>query len=146
MEAERQYHDGSAALFAFWLREAPSGRVIGTAGLTQIARGPAQRCSLGYGLDQEALGQGLMHEGLRAVIDHGFGALMLHRIEASYMPTNTRSGRVLERLGFAIEGHVRSYVCINGVWRDHVLTGLINPADEGASPGQPRGWSKGRCA
>jgi len=135
LEARRQYLEDRSACFGLWSREAPRGRVLGTAALTQISRGPAQRCSLGYGLDQEAVGRGYMHEGLEAIIAHAFGALGLHRIEASYVPTNTRSGRVLERLGFQIEGHVRAYVCLNGVWRDHVLTGLINPAHEAPSQG-----------
>ena len=103
---------------------------MGSVGLTQIVRGPAQRCSLGYGLDAEAEGQGYMTEALRAVIAHAFETLKLHRVEASYMPTNERSGRVLRRLGFTVEGFARDYVCLNGRWQDHILTALSNPADQ----------------
>ncbi|RQM45250.1 GNAT family N-acetyltransferase, partial [Aeromonas caviae] len=52
----------------------------------------------------------------------------LHRIMASYMPANLRSGALLERLGFEQAGYARDYLMINGRWEDHVLTALINPA------------------
>jgi ribosomal-protein-alanine N-acetyltransferase len=38
-----------------------------------------------------------------------------------------RSGRLLGRLGFVIEGYARDYLLVNGRWEDHVLTSLINP-------------------
>jgi ribosomal-protein-alanine N-acetyltransferase len=43
------------------------------------------------------------------------------------MPANTRSARLLEKLGFEKEGFARRYLYINGRWEDHVLTSLINP-------------------
>ena len=45
------------------------------------------------------------------------------------MPENTRSGRLLARLGFVREGYSRRYLFINGAWRDHVLTSLTNPTE-----------------
>ena len=45
---------------------------------------------------------------------------------ANYVPRNTRSAAVLERLGFTIEGEAKDYLYINGVWEDHVLTSLTN--------------------
>lgn len=47
---------------------------------------------------------------------------------ANYVPTNERSGRLLRRLGFTVEGYARDYLFIDGAWRDHVLTSLTNPA------------------
>jgi ribosomal-protein-alanine N-acetyltransferase len=38
-----------------------------------------------------------------------------------------RSARVLERLGFRHEGLARDYLFIDGDWRDHNLTALVNP-------------------
>ncbi len=45
---------------------------------------------------------------------------------ANYVPTNERSGRLLRRLGFTVEGYARDYLCLNGTWQDHILTSLIN--------------------
>jgi ribosomal-protein-alanine N-acetyltransferase len=54
---------------------------------------------------------------------------------ANYMPHNTRSAAVLKRLGFVIEGQASDYVRINGQWRDHVLTSLVNRAWRPAAKG-----------
>jgi ribosomal-protein-alanine N-acetyltransferase len=101
--------------------------VIGDCAFTNIVRGPFQACHLGYKLDREFVGRGLMREALEAAIGYAFGALKLHRIMANYQPTNERSGRVLRRLGFTIEGYARDYLFLSGAWRDHILTSLVNP-------------------
>jgi ribosomal-protein-alanine N-acetyltransferase len=71
---------------------------------------------------------GLMAEALRATNAFVFRELRLHRIMANYRPENERSARLLARLGFAREGLARDYLFIDGEWRDHVLTALVNPA------------------
>ena len=55
-----------------------------------------------------------------------FGELNLHRIEAACIPSNAPSIRVLEKCGFSREGLARRYLCINGVWQDHLLFGLLH--------------------
>ncbi|MFD2447620.1 GNAT family N-acetyltransferase [Vogesella fluminis] len=67
-----------------------------------------------------------MREAVEAVIAFAFGTLKLHRVQANYQPENERSAALLKRLGFQIEGHARDYLFLNGAWRDHVLTSLIN--------------------
>ncbi len=66
-----------------------------------------------------------MHEAVLLVVQFGFETLRLHRIEAACIPDNQRSIRVLEKAGFRREGLSRSYLRINGVWRDHLLYALI---------------------
>lgn len=70
-----------------------------------------------------------MRECLDAAIRHVFVKLALHRVMANYQPENRRSARLLNGLGFEQEGVARAYLKINGVWTDHVLTSLINPAE-----------------
>ena len=53
---------------------------------------------------------------------------------ANYLPSNTRSEALLERLGFEREGYAKSYLQIGGRWRDHVLTAKVNPADAQEEP------------
>jgi ribosomal-protein-alanine N-acetyltransferase len=103
-------------------------RVVGTANLTQIVRGPFQGCQLGYSLGESDQGQGLMTEALQAIARYAFEELKLHRIQAAYMPDNTRSAAVLKKAGFEIEGRARDYVRIDGQWREHVLVGRVNDA------------------
>lgn len=118
---------GDRTLRLFLFQKRPPLGIVGTANFTRIDRGVAQSCSLGYGLAESAQGQGLMVEALRPSIDFVFGTLGLHRIEANYMPHNRRSGSVLRRLGFVVEGYARDFLLINGRWEDHVLTSLTNP-------------------
>ena len=114
----------------FWLRRKgePNGDFVGAASLTNIVFGAFRACYLGYHLDGAAVGQGLMQEALEVVIGYAFDELRLHRIMANYLPTNERSGRLLRRLGFVVEGYARDYLFIGGAFRDHVLTSRTNAA------------------
>lgn len=117
--------DQSMSLVAFE-RGGPGGRVVAVCNFSNFIRGPFQACYLGYGIDRRDEGRGLMFEALAAAIEYAFDELRLHRIMANYVPTNERSGRLLRRLGFTVEGYARDYLLIAGVWRDHVLTSLVN--------------------
>ncbi len=101
--------------------------IAGFASFTQIFRGPFLSCMLGYGADGAHEGQGLMREGLEASIGHVFDVLGLHRVQASYGPTNERSGLLLRRLGFDVEGYARDYLFIDGAWRDSIVTARRSP-------------------
>lgn len=111
----------------FIFKQSDPTRVIGSINLNQIVRGVAQYCMLGYSLAEAEQGRGYMTEALREAIAYGFDTLNLHRIMANYMPHNTRSGKLLKRLGFIVEGYARDYLMINGQWEDHILTSLTNP-------------------
>ncbi|PPV07269.1 ribosomal protein alanine acetyltransferase [Xanthomonas bromi] len=104
-------------------------QVIGTTGFTQIQRGAFQACHMGYGLDAALQGRGLIHWAATQGMAFAFGPLGLHRVMAQYVPENLRSGRVLQRLGFQIEGYARRYLQLNGHWRDHVLTSKLREDD-----------------
>ncbi|HEX8709075.1 MAG TPA: GNAT family N-acetyltransferase [Pyrinomonadaceae bacterium] len=107
-------------------REEPEGAVVGECNFSNIMRGPFHACYLGYKLDHRAVGRGLMHEALAGAIAYAFESLKLHRIMANYLPTNERSGRLLRRLGFVVEGYARDYLLIAGKWQDHIMTALTN--------------------
>jgi len=125
--AVEEFHAGRAARFVLQAPGPESGPVIGTCNYTNIVRGPFLACHLGYQIARAYEGQGLMSEALRAANGFAFRELRLHRIMANYRPENERSGRLLERLGFVREGVAKDYLFIDGAWRDHVLTALVNP-------------------
>ncbi len=102
-------------------------RVYGQINMDQILRGAFQSAVLGYSLDASLEGKGYMTTSLRWVIDCAFTKMCLHRLTANHVPENDRSAAVLARLGFQPEGLAKSYLRLNGVWRDHVLNSLINP-------------------
>jgi ribosomal-protein-alanine N-acetyltransferase len=121
-------------LLLFSARES-GDRIIGDINFTSVVRGVFQAAYLGYELDREQVGQGLMSEALAVSIAHVFEHLKLHRLMANYVPSNERSGRVLRRLGFSVEGYARDYLFLDGAWKDHVLTSLTNPSCEPAQLG-----------
>lgn len=125
-QSEAECRAGQSVRFFIFLRD-DNGEVIGAANLSNIVRGVFQAAHLGYSLGQRHVGHGYMQESLTLVIEFAFEELMLHRLMANYVPWNRRSHRVLERLGFQIEGYAKRYLHIDGVWQDHVLTSLINP-------------------
>lgn len=104
--------------------------LIGTCNFSNIVRGVFQACHLGYALSDTYQGAGLMQEALTAAIDWMFDHADLHRIMANYRPENLRSAALLKRLGFEQEGYAKAYLRINGIWADHILTALINPAHQ----------------
>lgn len=110
---------------AFLISEPGQPKVVGYARFANIVYGAFGACHLGYSVDVDWEGRGVLSEALPRLIDIMFSEWKLHRIMANYMPENTRSGRLLERLGFRIEGTAKDYLCIGGVWRDHVLTALV---------------------
>lgn len=120
-----EYAGDSAYRFIFSLTDEPN-QVIGTVNYSQVFRGSFQACYLGYGIDHHHQGLGLATEALVATNSHMFKDQNLHRIMANYLPENAASARVLEKLGFCIEGTAKNYLWIAGQWRDHVLTSLTN--------------------
>jgi ribosomal-protein-alanine N-acetyltransferase len=100
--------------------------VIGIISYDQIVKGPFQACYLGYSIDSEYQGKGLMREALSRTISHVVGELGLNRIMANYEPSNQRSGKLLKSLGFEREGYARKYLKLNGTWKDHILTSYIS--------------------
>lgn len=115
------------SLRTFIFDKAQPGRVIGNVNFVQFNRGAAHYCVLGYGLAKDREGTGMMREALQAALRYVFSELNMHRVMANYVPWNQRSGGLLRRLGFVVEGYARDYLFLNGRWCDHVLTSLINP-------------------
>lgn len=111
---------GGKGLRLILLPKGETTKVIGVANFTSITGFPTYLCNLGYSIAESEQKKGLMTEALQAAITYVFHEMGLHRIEANYMPRNVASGRVLEKLGFVIEGHAKDYILINGKWEDHV--------------------------
>lgn len=97
------------------------GRFAGQVTVSNVVRGSAQFASLGYWIDQEHAGRGIIPRAVALVIDHCFTGLGLHRIEIAIRPENSNSLRVMEKLGIREIGYAPRYLHIDGAWRDHRL-------------------------
>jgi ribosomal-protein-alanine N-acetyltransferase len=107
--------------YAFLLFRRDDNALLGGITLTNVRRGVAQAGSMGYWVGAPFASQGYMRRGVSALVPFAFDVLRLHRIEAACIPTNQPSIRLLERSGFKREGYAREYLCINGLWQDHLL-------------------------
>ncbi|WP_243469628.1 GNAT family N-acetyltransferase [Klenkia marina] len=94
-------------------------RLVGQVTLDNVVRGALRSAHVGYWIDRAAAGQGIASLAVAMACDHAFGPVGLHRIQADVRPENARSCRLVERLGFREEGLFRSYLDIDGAWRDH---------------------------
>lgn len=99
--------------------------VIGQATLSGITHGAFESAAVGYWIDEQYQGRGIMTSTLKAVIELARTVLGLHRLEAQTLPGNQRSQRVLHQLGFEHIGFAPRYVRIAGRWQDHEMFQLI---------------------
>lgn len=72
-------------------------------------------------------GQGLAQRAVGALVNHGFQDLGVHRLQAGVYESNIASCRLLERLGFTLEGRFRAQLRGPDGWEDHVWYGKLNP-------------------
>jgi ribosomal-protein-alanine N-acetyltransferase len=95
------------------------GSIVGAINITNIVLGLFQSGYLSYYAMAGHERQGLMREGLQAVVRHAFKELKLHRLEANIQPGNTASIALVRSCGFSKEGYSPRYLKIGGRWRDH---------------------------
>lgn len=125
-----------------------TGEIVGAVNINNIVRGTLQNGTLGYVAYSSTTGRGYMTEGLGLVVRYAFGELGLHRLEADIQPGNTRSARLVARLGFRLEGHSPAFQFIDGAWRDHdrwALTAEMPPAAPPVAEGDFNGSSDEHC-
>ena len=65
---------------------------------------------MGCWLGRPYWSNGYATEAAKAVLDHGFSHLRLHKIHARHFSRNPASGRVLQKIGMAHEGCQREHV------------------------------------
>jgi ribosomal-protein-alanine N-acetyltransferase len=115
---------GSASRFRVAVELKETGEPVGTLGLYSYSERDG-RAELGYDLLEEHWGRGIMTEAVGAVLRYGFEVLGLNRVEATMDPLNTRSVRLVERLGFKSEGHMREKYLYKGRSRDELIYSLL---------------------
>lgn len=100
---------------------APPGsrpRFVGQVTVSGITRGSAGWAQIGYWVDPEWAGRGIIPTAVALACDYCF-AIGLHRIEIAIRPENANSLAVVRKLGFRREGLRERYMHVNGEWRDH---------------------------
>ncbi|WP_245943583.1 GNAT family N-acetyltransferase [Pedobacter nutrimenti] len=81
--------------------------------------------AIGYWLDKQAQGQGIITKSCRTLMAYGFNELGLNRIELKAATENAGSRAVPVRLGFTQEGILRQAELVNGKFLDLVLYAFL---------------------
>jgi ribosomal-protein-serine acetyltransferase len=80
---------------------------------------------IGYWLDEDNEGKGIITDCVRTMIEYGYTELGLNRIEIRAGVNNTRSRAVPERLGFTQEGMIRQAEYVNGAFIDLAIYSML---------------------
>lgn len=100
------------------------GRFRGQLTIGNVTHGALRSAWIGYWVSREVTGGGVATGALALGLDHCFGRVLLHRVEATVRPENAASRRVLEKVGFREEGLLKRYLDVDGAWRDHLLVAM----------------------
>lgn len=121
-DIENHFRQGD--LLQWGVALAADDKVVGTCTLADLDR-TNRRAEVGFVLGSAYWKRGLMSEALPLLVDHAFGVLDLHRLEADVDPRNEPSLRLLEKLGFRREGFFRERHRVDDEWQDAVMLGLL---------------------
>ncbi|MBI3228234.1 MAG: GNAT family N-acetyltransferase [Mycolicibacterium cosmeticum] len=112
------------------------GQFAGQITIGNVTHGALRSAWIGYWVAKDFTGAGVATAALALGLDHAFGPVMLHRVEATVRPENTASRAVLARAGFREEGLLRRYLDVDGAWRDHLLVALTLEEVQGSVAAQ----------
>jgi ribosomal-protein-alanine N-acetyltransferase len=96
------------------------GAFVGQLNVSNVVWGALRGCTVGYWVDQDVAGRGIVPTALALAIDHVLGPVGLHRVEVDIRPENEASLRVVAKLGLRREGYYERFLDIDGAWRDHI--------------------------
>ena len=100
-------------------------KAIGNIGAFRGNNIHSQTAELGYYLDEEYWGKGIITNGVKDVCNHIFRNTDIIRIYAEPFADNIASCRVLEKCGFTCEGILRQNAIKNGVIKDMKMYSLL---------------------
>jgi [ribosomal protein S5]-alanine N-acetyltransferase len=100
------------------------GQFAGQLTIGNVTHGALRSAWIGYWVASSVIGGGVATAALALGLDHCFGPVQLHRVEATVRPENAASRAVLAKVGFREEGLLRRYLEVDGAWRDHLLVAV----------------------
>jgi ribosomal-protein-alanine N-acetyltransferase len=130
IESERQvrnYTECTPAYYRYWaIADATTDKCLGLASYHD-GHIRSKRASIGYMIHPAHHRKGLATEAVSALLDHCFGELRLHRLEAFIHPDNTASRALVEKRGFQPEGLLRDHARVGETWRDQLIYARLTP-------------------
>ena len=105
-------------------------RAVGSIGAFRQSNIHRQTAELGYYLEEEYWGQGIMTEAIRQLCRIVFDTTDILRIYAEPFAYNTGSRRALEKAGFTFEGMMKNNAVKNGKVLDMALYSLTRNTEQ----------------
>lgn len=99
-------------------------KMIGTMGFAEFDHA-AGVTEIGYWIDREEEGKGIMGRACRRLVDFAFDELGMNRIQIRCASANVRSAAIPKKLGFRLEGIQRQHIMRNGKIYDFMIFGLL---------------------
>jgi len=137
IQCQEDRRNETGVLFGIFERKGTAGEVHGRVSVSGIVRGIWQNGFVGYSVSASRAGRGYMTEALQRIVLFSFADLQLHRLQASIIPRNIASRRVIEKCRFRLEGRALRYLRIGDTWEDHDLYALT------AEELRPGLWDRG---
>ncbi len=106
-----------------WIGEDADGEAVGRFVSIPAHEGGVEE--IGYVTAMHCQGEGIASEAMRALVEHLFAADGLRKLTAEVDADNTASIKLLERLGFTKEAHLRQHETTHIGLRDVLLYGLL---------------------
>lgn len=104
------------------VREKDSGKRMGVSGYIHRDSDCAE---VGFLFAPEAQGKGYAQESLRAICDYAFHDGGIRRLTATVTAGNSPSRKLLEKVGFLLEGELRESFWLRNAWHNDWLLGLL---------------------
>ena len=104
--------------YRFFVALDKTNQIVGQLGITTVIRGVSQSAHIGYWIGKQFLNQGYATEAVVLALQFAFDELHLHRVSLWISPDNKASLRVVEKLGFRLEGKAERALFLGGTWRD----------------------------
>lgn len=105
--------------FYVFLKEKPD-IIIGTFCFHNVLYNIFETCSLGYKIHSSYVRKGYGSQIVSFALQTAFHEWKLHKVEALVHPQNTASQKLLEKLGFTLEGISLDAAFLRGQWTDHL--------------------------
>lgn len=127
---EKQKYTGglrthNRSLLYFQLIDKTTGEVIGWCGFHTWYLDHS-RAEIGYILTNDAYkGKGIMTEALAPIVAYGFNVMQLERIEAFVGPNNEASLKLVGKLNFVQEGHLKKHYFKDNKLEDSLVFALL---------------------
>ena len=116
-------HVDSAIRFA--VADGKTNQLVGTVGLHTVSS-QNRTAELSYDLAPQVWGGGLGTACARVATDWALRELKLNRLQATVLPANLASIKVIERCGMQLEGTLRMFRMVRGTPMDYLVYSIIS--------------------